>query len=395
MMPTISPAGAILGCAILLFLAAIYILGFVAVGLGIWSWRKRRPATAWFVRRIGAVCFVIGLLGLFVYSHFSYDSMLFMLVLNGSLSLVGLLAWLLGLHAASRREVWIGSIAAVICTAAALGMVWYDSDYRVRRDALFSAALRGNAQEVRKLLATGLSPDLADSVGTRLLEKATDAPTAAAVIAAGAKVREASRALAYAAQQGNLPIVKLLLAHGADPNARFANYPAAKLAWWNDHRAILELLRKAGAADAERLQRLTGVLLSAVKAGDAEAVKRALAGEYRYQERTEGLRFAAASGNVEVAMILVRATDAHREIAEAALIAARHDRVEMFDALMEVLESRQPGYILRETKAAALSIVSESGSPKLRARVAARGWDKEDLPSSSDGGVRALLRNVN
>jgi len=356
MMPLADPAMAMLGCMILLFGAAMFALAIVAVILGIWSRRKRRPATAWFVRWSGVACFLVGLVGVILYSHGLYSAPGWYITTWAVLAVLGFAAWLLGLYAAERREIAIGSIVGPACILVAGVIVWRDFDYRQRRDELFSAALRGNPEVVRGLLATGLSPDLTDEVGTRLLEKAADPKTAVVILDAGAKVRAAPRALVVAAERGNVRMTKLLLARGGDPNVRRGNYSAAKLAWWNGHEAILDVLRDAGSEEAATLQRLTGVLIASVKSGDAEKVRRALKDEYLSKERREGLQYAAAKGDEEITLILVDHTEAYAEIADAALGAGRNGHWQLYERLMAVLEKRQAGYIIVETKAKAESL---------------------------------------
>lgn len=228
-MPLADPAMAMLGCMIILFGAAIFALAFVAVILGVWSRRKRRSATAWFVRWSGAACFLVGMVGVILYSHGLYSSPEWYIATWSVLAVLGFAAWLLGIFAAERREIVIGSIVVPVCVLVAATIVWLDSRYRQRRDELFSAALRGNPEVLRRLLATGLSPDLTDQMGTSLLEKAADPPTATVILDAGANVRAAPRALVVAAERGNLRMTKLLLARGGDPNVRRGNYSAAKL----------------------------------------------------------------------------------------------------------------------------------------------------------------------
>jgi hypothetical protein len=271
MIPMADPAMVMLGCLIILFGAAMFILAFVAVILGIWARRKDRIATAWFVRWSGAACFLVGIVGVILYSHGLYSSPERYVATWAVLVVLGFGAWLLGIFAADRREIVIGSITSMVFVLAAVVVIWRDADYRQRRDELFSAALRGNHEVVRRLLATGLSPDLTDEVGTRLLEKAADPPTATVILDAGADVRAAPRAVVVAVERGNLRMTKLLLARGGDPNARRGNYSAAKLAWWNGHDAILNVLHDAGSDEALKLQRLTGMLLGAIRSGDAES----------------------------------------------------------------------------------------------------------------------------
>lgn len=166
--------------------------------------------------------------------------------------------------------------------------------------------------------------------------------------------------------------MKVLLAHGADPNRMMGDRSAARMAWWSKQEAALELLRQAGARDAEMFQRATGALERAVNAGDASAVKLRLAGEYVDEERKEGLQTAAERGPTDVLLLLMASTTTHSEIAAAALVAAQHDRVAAFTILMDELQRRQAGYIVEQTIDSALSIAAKSGNREI-ARVVIAG----------------------
>lgn len=383
-MPLADPLLATLGCMIFLSQAALALTCVVAIILRIFLGKK----AASFARVVGALAFLFGFAGSLVYSSGAYYSSDAIFITTwGALAALGLTAWLLGLHTATRREIIIGSIVAPLCALVAAFAIWRDADYRDRRDALFSAALRGDHTTVKRLMATGLSPDLEDNVHTRLLEKAADARTTTVILEAGADVRGAPRAVVTAAERGNLLTLKLLLARGGDPNARRGRYSAAKLAWWNGHEATLEALRQAGSSEAGSLQRLTGLLFSAVQAGDAEAVRRALKNEYLDRERELGLQLAAAKGDGDIAMTLVSKTDAYREVAVAALTAANHRHWELFEKLLAALEHRQAGFIVRETKAAALSM----NAPEINRIAAAQEWERQELPKAEDV---AWLRNM-
>lgn len=98
------------------------------------------------------------------------------------------------------------------------------------------------------------------------------------------------------------------------------------------------------------------MLIASVQSGDAENVRRALKDEYLSRERKAGLQFAAARGDEEITLILVDHTEAYREIAEAALAAGKNGHWQLYEKLMAILEKRQAGYIIVETKAEADSL---------------------------------------
>jgi ankyrin repeat protein len=90
---------------------------------------------------------------------------------------------------------------------------------------LMCAALYGDADEVRRLLAGGADPNLANDDGaTALMWAAHDLEKAKLLIEHGAQVNARSSdkrtaLLVASGKFGNSPVVKLLLEHGADPSA--------------------------------------------------------------------------------------------------------------------------------------------------------------------------------
>jgi outer membrane protein assembly factor BamB len=94
-----------------------------------------------------------------------------------------------------------------------------------REEALWEAAGRGDLAAVRKLLDEGTPVD--------------------------AKTRYGATALSFACDKGQLEVVKLLLARGADPNAKDRFYGATPLAWAAQHGAVevARLLVENGAND--------------------------------------------------------------------------------------------------------------------------------------------------
>ena len=273
-------------------------------------------------------------------------------------------------------------------------MVRRDLDFRARRDALVAAAKRGDATEVRKLLATGLTADTTDYATNTLLELAPDAETTEVVLAAGAAI--GPRVLPWSAEKGNLPKMRVLLAHGADPNRPMGDKTAARLAWWSKQEAALELLRKSGARDAAELQQATGALARAVEAGDAAAVEHRLARDHVDAERIEGLKFAAKRGDTAVLALLMRSTMAHREITDAALVAVEHDQVAAYKQMMDEVYRRKAGYIIVETTDAALAIAAKRGNLEIARDAMARAEPGYPTPldrakERGDAAVEKLL----
>ena len=119
----------------------------------------------------------------------------------------------------------------------------------VRR--LFSAAERGDADTVRRLLRKGADAALRDEDGQSLSHVAKDAATLEVLLDGGAPVDArngwGATPLTVAADDGDLERVKLLLARGADPNARDES-EAVPLLHTTDP-AIRAALAAAGARD--------------------------------------------------------------------------------------------------------------------------------------------------
>src|SRR5687768_4770131 len=365
-MPMFDPLGSVIGCMILIYLAATWVSGFVAIAAAF-----RAPR---FGRAVGAAVFASALL-LFLWfargtirSHRDLDSAL--LIAAAAPALLGLIAWVIGARRAGRLELWSAPLIVLACVGLAVVMVRRDLDFRVRRDALIAAAKRGDATEVRKLLETGLSPGTTDHSTNTLLELAPDAETTEVLLAARAPI--GPRVLPWTAQNGNLPKLRVLLARGADPNRPMGDKTAAMLAWWSKQEAALELLRQAGARDAAELQQATGALARAVEAGDAAAVGHRLARDYVDEERFEGLKVAAKRGDAAVLAQLMGSTMAYREITDAALVAVEHDQVAAYKQLMDEVYRRKAGYIIVETTDAALAIAAKRGNLEIARDAMAR-----------------------
>src|SRR5215510_2883433 len=104
----------------------------------------------------------------------------------------------------------VASVAIVLITAAAaLAQAPADNVAKVdnvdRADALSEATRKGDAAAVKKLLDEGVPVDT--------------------------KFRYDRTALSFAADRGHVEVVKLLLARGADINAKDTFYKASALSW--------------------------------------------------------------------------------------------------------------------------------------------------------------------
>lgn len=120
-------------------------------------------------------------------------------------------------------------------------------------DALVAAAEAGDVQAVQRELAAGSPPDYRTFSGWTALEKAAaggHVDVATALLDAGAQLNGVGvPPLVLAAKGGFLPVVELLLARGADPNARSATGSSAfACAESKGHHAVQERLRRAGAS---------------------------------------------------------------------------------------------------------------------------------------------------
>ena len=108
---------------------------------------------------------------------------------------------------------------------------------RTAADDICDAARHGNLAEVKRLLAEGVSPDAVDRRGNRPLQQVEDVEIIRLLLGAGATIGPNEGwtllhmwvdAACDVMHQLNLPqpkpdvmeILRLLLAHGADPNAR-------------------------------------------------------------------------------------------------------------------------------------------------------------------------------
>ena len=137
---------------------------------------------------------------------------------------------------------------------------------------------------------------------------ATRAGDAARVTAAldkgadvNAKTRYGATALSYAADRGNLELVKLLIARGANVNAQdtFYQMRAIDLAMMNNHPAVVTLLLERGSQGAP------AVLAQAVQRGSVPIVAAALASsELTRSQVSNALAGAKKANNAEIIALL-------------------------------------------------------------------------------------------
>lgn len=372
-----NPIAVALGFAYLLFFLSMYVAAVIGVAAGIAARRRSRPGAARLARRVGAISFLLAFTWILFYSHASYDSPGPPIVAHVPLAVLGLIAWWLGITPGHVSELKLFVAVPISCAIVATGLIRHDDDYRQRRDTLFAAAKNGDSKQVRRLLATGLSPNLTNERKTPLLEMASNAESAQALFDAGANIKAAPHALAWAAKRRNAPLVKVMLAHGAAPDSTDGTYTAATHAFWNKDLDTLELLRLAGAKDAARYQRLTGALIKAVEARDEGAVREVLAGEYLRAERDDGLRLAAERGDTAIAVMLARKIDEYAVVGRAMLIAARSNHPDTFGALVDELDRRPAGFEIDQMKAQALAIARANRFPDIERIVMARGAESQ------------------
>jgi hypothetical protein len=122
-----------------------------------------------------------------------------------------------------------------------------------RLEAFGTAVKMGNVAAVRESLRHGVNVNAPDESGQFPLANAANGPTAAALIEAGAKVdapdRNGVTPIMAAAGQGHADVVRLLIAHGADVNAksRDRRRTALDYAAYSDQEEVIRMLRAAGA----------------------------------------------------------------------------------------------------------------------------------------------------
>ena len=116
-----------------------------------------------------------------------------------------------------------------------------------------------------------------------------------------AKTRYGATALSYAADRGNLELVKLLIARGANVNAQdtFYQMRAIDLAMTNNHPAVVTLLLERGSQGAP------AVLAQAVQRGSVPIVAAALASsELTRSQVSNALAGAKKANNAEILALI-------------------------------------------------------------------------------------------
>jgi hypothetical protein len=195
-----------------------------------------------------------------------------------------------------------------------------------KAEALAEAARKGDATAVSKLLDDGVD------VNT--------------------KFRYGVTALSYACDHGQLDVVKVLLARGADVNVKDTFYGATPLTWASspatkrkpEHAEIVGLLLKHGASGVE------DALLAAVSEGDLPMTRIILdSGALTPANLSDALEAATASKHVDIVTLLERSG------------AKPHPELKMDDAQL----SRYAG-TYRSTAGAELVITSGDGRLTLR-----------------------------
>jgi len=145
-------------------------------------------------------------------------------------------------------------------------------------DRFFDAVQKGDVAAVKTLLAKGLNVNTPLRVGTT--------------------------ALHFAAQKGHAEIVRILLEHGADVNAKDteAGFTPLLFAAFKGHAAIVQMLLDRGASEADR------ALMPAVFFGHAETVKALLgAKDLKPEMLSSALAAATQAGRKDMAELLRKA----------------------------------------------------------------------------------------
>ena len=130
-------------------------------------------------------------------------------------------------------------------------------------EQLCFAVVRGNEEEVKRLLKEGADPNGKDRFGGCALEGAADGGFTGIVrllIDKGADGNSrgtlGGTPLILASAKGHLEVVRLLLESKADVNVRAeTGVTALTVAKWNRHKEIVELLKQAGAKEEQVVYR--------------------------------------------------------------------------------------------------------------------------------------------
>jgi len=158
-----------------------------------------------------------------------------------------------------------------------------------KTEALAEAARKGDATAVSKLLDDGVDVN--------------------------AKFRYGVTALSYACDHGQLEVVKVLLARGAEVNVKDTFYGATPLTWASspatkrrpEHAEIVGLLLKHGASG------VGDALLAAVSEGDLPMTKVILdSGALAPAILSDALEAATAGKHVDIAAPLERSLSSHK-----------------------------------------------------------------------------------
>lgn len=119
------------------------------------------------------------------------------------------------------------------------------------RTILMDAATWGSAQSIRVLLEAGADVHAQDHVEATALTRTRDIESAQVLIEAGADINyvngEGYSLLKSAAEDGNIELVKMLLAMGAKTETQFRQETPLHRAVWSDELEIVRLLLAAGA----------------------------------------------------------------------------------------------------------------------------------------------------
>ncbi len=142
----------------------------------------------------------------------------------------------------------------------------------------------GNLAQVREWLDAGLDPDtLTDRIGTGLMIAAWygDIPMMALFVARGADVNKTNelgeRALMHAAWRGQTEAANWLLARGARVNSEAMQWSALHYAAFGGHGAVTTLLLERGADVNARSTNGSSVIMMAIYEGHEDLVKQLLA----------------------------------------------------------------------------------------------------------------------
>jgi ankyrin repeat protein len=208
-------------------------------------------------------------------------------------------------------------------------------------DDLIAAAKRGDAAEVKSLIAKGANVNARTNYG--------------------------ATALHFAADRGHLEVIKALVEAGADVNAKddFYKMPPLSMAMMRKHKDVIAYLQQAASAKKDAPQpaaapeapaqpkapakpadpALGEGLLDAARKGDVAAVKSLLAkgadvnAKTRYNQTP--LMFAAQQGHIEIVKLLLEAgadvnvTDTFYKFVTAVSVAAERGHAEVVKLLLE------------------------------------------------------------